>query len=92
MGVPVITLRGDRFCARMSHSLLHQVGLSHLSAASREAYIATAVTLAEDLEALQVLRGTLRDRMVSSSICDASRATLELENAYRRAWADYCHS
>jgi protein O-GlcNAc transferase len=90
MGVPVITLRGDRFCSRMSHSLLHQVGLSQLSTLSVEQYVTAAVALAQDLDALQRMRDTLRDRMTSSPICDASRATIELEKAYRRAWADYC--
>jgi protein O-GlcNAc transferase len=90
MGVPVITLRGDRFCSRMSHSLLYQVGFPQLSTATVDEYVSCAVSLAQNLDGLQEIRATLRDRMASSSICDQPRATVELEAAYRDAWQDYC--
>ena len=46
MGVPVITLRGDRHRARVGTSILTRIGLTELSAESREDYIVKAVRLA----------------------------------------------
>ncbi|MEM8714374.1 MAG: tetratricopeptide repeat protein [Cyanobacteria bacterium P01_G01_bin.4] len=92
MGVPVVTLRGDRFCSRMSHSFLSHVGLSHCSAANPEEYIAIATQLASDIESLQQLRQTLRARMAQSPICDGALAARSLESAYRQAWLNHCQS
>lgn len=86
MGVPVVTLRGQHFFSRMSHSFLSNVGLGDLSATSEDEYIAIAAHCAADRDRLQFLRATLRDRMAASPICDGRRAARELENAYRRAW------
>lgn len=90
MGVPVVTLRGERFCSRMSHSFLNNVGLSELSADCSGDYVAAAATLASDLDRLQHIRESLRDRMAASPICDGPRAARELEDAFRQAWQAEC--
>lgn len=92
MGVPVITLKGDRFCSRMSHSLLNHVGMGELSAATPADYVKTAVKLASDLERLGEMRSGLRSRMETSPICQAPQATKSLERAYRTVWRDFCFS
>ena len=89
MGVPVITLRGDRFCSRMSHSFLKQLGLSELSTATEERYIQAAIELGQDLERLRSLRMELRARMAALPICDGERAAYELEKAFQWAWQQY---
>ncbi len=71
MGVPVVTLRGTRFGARMGASILTHMGLTELVATSKEDYIAKTVALATDGKRLAELRCGLRDRMRASPLCDA---------------------
>lgn len=86
MGVPVVTLRGERFCSRMSHSLLNHVGLGELSAANETDYVEKVCAIAADVERLITIRKTLRDRMAKSPICQGQAASQSLEQAYRQAW------
>ena len=48
MGVPVVTLAGERHAGRVGASLLHRVGLERLVADDRDAYVAVAADLAAD--------------------------------------------
>ncbi len=90
MGVPVVSLRGDRFAGRVSESMLTTVGLPELVAADADAYIATAGTLAADLPHLADLRRRLRAMVTGSPLCDADRFTRHLEAAYRSMWRRWC--
>jgi predicted O-linked N-acetylglucosamine transferase (SPINDLY family) len=62
MGVPVVTLRGERHAARVGASLLGQAGLPDLIAGAAEDYVAIASALASDPERLASLRSSLRRR------------------------------
>ena len=90
MGVPVVTLAGDSYVARMSASILTQVGLPELIAQSGEEYVACAVRWAGDLATLQRLRGDLRDFMCASPLCDGGEYTRVLEASYREMWRRWC--
>ncbi len=90
MGVPVITLCGNRFAARMCASVLTQLGLTELIAHRLEEYVAIAKRLAEDKEALNRYRTELRQRMRRSIICDGAAFTRNLEEAYRMIWHRWC--
>jgi protein O-GlcNAc transferase len=73
MGVPVVTWPGETFASRHSLSYLTNVGMTETIAASREEYIAIAVSLAGDLPRLAELRTGLRARMDASPLCDGKR-------------------
>lgn len=73
MGVPVVTLMGNRYAARMGASVLHGVGLPELAAPTAEDYIAVSTTLAADIDRLTHLRASMRERMRQSRICDPMR-------------------
>jgi len=90
MGVPVITLPGDRFCTRHSLAHLTAAGLTGLVSEDASGYLARAEGLAADLERLAALRSRLRERMAASPLCDAEGFTRTLEAAYRRMWRDRC--
>jgi protein O-GlcNAc transferase len=92
MGVPVVTLRGDRHAGRVGASLLTQVGLTDLIADSPEAYVETAVALAGDPARLAELRHSLRPRMVASPLCDAPAFARKIEAAYRTMWQRWCEA
>jgi protein O-GlcNAc transferase len=90
MGVPVVTLRGDRHAGRVGASLLTQVGSTDLVADSIEAYVETAVALASDPARLAGLRQSLRSRMAASPLCDAPAFARKVEAAYRTMWQRWC--
>ncbi len=92
MGVPVVTLIGDRHAARVGASMLTHVGLNDLVAQSPQAYVETAVRLAADRPALAKLRAGLRSRVAASPLCDGARFTRQLEAAYRTMWREWCRS
>src|SRR5215470_809448 len=81
MGVPVVTLVGDRHVARVGLSLLWQLGLTELAASDRAAYIRIARDLVRDTDKLNSLRLGLRGRMQASTLMDAPRFARSFEAA-----------
>ncbi|SEC96814.1 Predicted O-linked N-acetylglucosamine transferase, SPINDLY family [Rhizobiales bacterium GAS191] len=90
MGVPVVTMRGDRHAARVGASILTAIGLKPLIATTPDDYVAIAAGLARDLNLLAALRAGLRDRMRTSPLCDADGFACEVEAAFRTLWRDWC--
>jgi len=90
MGVPVISLRGDRHAGRVGASIMHFVGLPELVADSEDDYVERACSLAADRQRLVALRETLRPMMRASRLMDTERFTQSLENAYREMWKTWC--
>ena len=89
MGVPVITLAGERFIARQGASLLGAVGLDSLVATGPDDYVNKAVELAQNHSYRQQLRQKLRDRMTHSELCDGPGLAQALETCYRAMWKTY---
>ena len=57
-----------------------------------EKYLAIAAAQRNDLESLARLRSGLRQRIVQSPLCDATRFAANLEAALRRIWRRWCES
>ncbi len=90
MGVPVIAQAGKTHVSRVGVSLLCNVGLPELVAASQEEYVRITTELAGDLTRLAQLRSTLRERMAQSPLMDAPRFARDVESAYRQMWQAWC--
>jgi protein O-GlcNAc transferase len=90
MGVPVVTLAGERYSSRVSGSILSRMGLEEWVASSVEGYAAIARGKAADLATLAKLRSGLRERMAQSSVCRADIVVRELEEGYRWMWREWC--
>lgn len=86
MGVPVVTLAGQRYVERISASKLTALGLGDLIADDREAYIDKACALARDSNLRGELRMSLRDRMAASPLCDGAGLAHAIEKAYGDMW------
>ena len=85
MGVPVITMAGQRFIERLGASLLSSVGLEDLIAANPDEYAAKALALSEG----RMQRHELRRRMLASPLCDGEDLARALERAFREMWDDW---
>jgi protein O-GlcNAc transferase len=90
MGVPVVTLTGERHAGRVGASILSRVGLSDLVAVSPDAYLRATESLARDMGRLSLIRNTLRQTMISSSLCNGAGFAASIENAYRLFWQKWC--
>jgi predicted O-linked N-acetylglucosamine transferase (SPINDLY family) len=92
MGVPVITLCGDRHAGRMVASVLTATGMDDWIAHSREEYCTLARKAAHDIESLNNLRSGLRNRMLKSNLCNGKDFSAALEKAFRSMWTEWCAS
>lgn len=94
MGVPIITLEGDRHASRVGCSLLSAVGLPELVAKTPEDYARVAAALAQDRARVIALRSTgaegLRERMRRSPLCDGPAFAARFQRAVREAWRAWC--
>lgn len=93
-GVPVLTVRGEAFAARVGASLLNAVGLRELIAADLAGYEALALRLAQDPARLGAVRARLgnvsrgQDR-AALPLFDTARFVRGLEQAFRAMWGRY---
>ncbi|MFN7922426.1 MAG: tetratricopeptide repeat protein [Bryobacteraceae bacterium] len=90
MGVPVVTLAGDRFASRVSAAILHRAGLDEWVVNSIEQYAETASAMAASAGDLASLRSRLRTQIAESTVCDGRRVMKEIESAFRWAWIEWC--
>jgi len=90
MGVPVVTLAGNRAAGRGAASVLNALGLDRWIAQHEEGYVANAVALAADAALRGSLRQELRQRLAGSALMDAARYARELEKSYRETWRSWC--
>ncbi len=90
MGVPVVTCPGETFASRHALSHLSNVGLTETIAADRHAYVRLAVALAADLPRLTTLRGSLREQMAASPLCDGPRFAKNFMRLLRGIWKAWC--
>lgn len=86
MGVPVVTLAGDRHISRVGVSLLSAVGHPEWIASTPARYLEIASRLAADRAALSRLRRSMRASMLRSTLCDAPAAAARFGHALRQAW------
>jgi len=90
MGVPVVTLAGDRSISRGGLSLLSTVGLSDFVARNHDEYVAVVKKAVSDPESLLEIRKGLRDRVGRSVLQNSQRFTNQLEMLYRELWCEWC--
>ena len=90
MGVPMVSLRGDRYAGHMGETILQNIGLGECVADSEEAYISKAIALASDLSHLAGMRQQLRAQLLNSPLCDGAGFTRDLETTYRTMWETWC--
>jgi protein O-GlcNAc transferase len=90
MGVPMLTLNGDRFVSRQGVSLLQNAGLSDWIANNSSDYVAKAVAHAADFGRLATLRSKLRQQVMDSPIFDGTRFARNFEKALWGVWQQWC--
>ncbi len=90
MGVPVVTVAGDRMAGRYGLALLSSVGFHRGIAASEDDYVARCAALAADPDALAEIRRTLRAKAQASRLADGKAYGQARGEAFRLAWRTWC--
>lgn len=85
MGVPVVTLRGDRPSSRVTASILTTLGRTELIASRADEYVTIAHRLASDISRLCQLRSAFRPLM-RERLCNGAAFTRRLEVAYEEMY------
>ncbi len=86
MGVPVLTMSGRCFAARVCGSLVRAAGLPELVCASAAEFVARAVELGRDRDALARYRARLLAGRDSSVLFDTPNTVRGLEALYTGMW------
>jgi protein O-GlcNAc transferase len=86
MGVPVISLVGNRTSSRYGLSFLTGAGLSEFAVESPEAFVEAAQKLSNNLEDLTTLRAQLRKQIAQSPLCNGPDFARSVENAFTQMW------
>ena len=87
--LPVLTLAGKSFAARVSASLLKAVGLEELITYNKENYEKLAITIGNSKGYTTQLKEKLAKNKVSSSLFDSKQFTLNLEEVYLKLYDNY---
>lgn len=85
-GVPVLTIKGDRWASRTTRSLLHHGGLGGFVARNVAGLVDQAVALGRDPATparLSCWRSSMRQRLGASSVCNGAALARHMERLYR---------
>ena len=86
MGVPAVTLAGDRPVGRIGTSLMTNLGLAQWVAKDEQEYEDKAVSFAQDIPTLVNLRMGMRERMQSCAVMDETAFARDVEQAFKIMW------
>jgi protein O-GlcNAc transferase len=89
MGVPVITLAGDRHACRVGGACCPRSASGGIAAGTEE-YVLSAHLLGSRSELLAAARRGLRADMAASCPCNPAGSAHCVEQAYRAVWSIWC--
>lgn len=90
MGVPVVTLTGDRFSGRHATAHLKAAGFGQWAAGDESTFIQTVQALAADSLRLSALRRQVRKQILASPLCDGAQFADHFYGLLRDAWSATC--
>lgn len=90
MGVPVVTLAGDRPVGRIGASLMMHAGLPQFIVQAEADYLNCVLHMANDLPELNRVRLGLRARLASNLQTTTIGLTRAVEQSYRSIWQKWC--
>ena len=86
MGVPAVTLAGDRMAGRQGVAILSALGMGDWIAVDQASYLDIATRAVSDAAALARMRAELRQRLTTSPLFDAANFSRKLADALRVIW------
>ena len=90
MGIPVITLKGKYFVDRTAAAILNAARLNNFIAHTDKEYIELARNLSTDIDILEGIRYGLREKLITSPLCQGKPYAQFIESAYQTMWRNWC--
>ena len=92
MGIPILTLAGNRYASRIGQRLNHALNLPEWIAKDHDDYVKKAVQFSKDRKRLESLRKNMRTRIRESGISHQTQYVNSLEYAFRKLWVNFCET
>ena len=89
MGVPVITLKGNRYLFHFGESINSNLNMIDWIANNHEEYISKSLEFASDLEQLVKIRETLRQKALNSPVFDAEKFSDHFSKMLWNIWNEF---
>ena len=89
MGVPILTLVGRGFAARVCGSLAHAAGLGDLVCTTAEHYVSKAIELGNNPDKLAEYKRRLADSLPTCTLFDTPKLVRHLEALYQEVWTQF---
>ena len=89
MGLPMLTLKGEAYQARMGASIVNALNLPELITTSSEEYEALAIELATNPEKMKAIKDKLASNLSTAPLFDTKLFTKNLESAYTEMYERY---
>jgi predicted O-linked N-acetylglucosamine transferase (SPINDLY family) len=92
MGIPVLTIPGRSFPARVCGSLVKAAGLEELLCATPAEYVARAIELGNNPALLAQMKRKVAEKRADSILFNTDLLVRSLEQLYAQCWQDYCQN
>jgi predicted O-linked N-acetylglucosamine transferase (SPINDLY family) len=89
MGLPMLTLKGESYQARMGASILNAMNLPELITTTSKEYESLAIELAKNPEKLKAIKDKLESNLSTAPLFNTSLFTKNLETAYTEMYERY---
>ena len=89
MGVPVLTLKGDRYLFHFGESINSNLKMFDWIAKDQKDYIAKAIMLSSNFNMLENIRKNLRQKMLESPVGDAQAFSENFSNMLWKMWQTF---
>lgn len=86
MGVPVMTLRGDKHAGRVSTSILDALNMDDCIGFDQKDFIEKCINLANSPEKLEYYKYNLRENLLNSPLTNSINFTRKIEKEYDKMW------
>lgn len=88
MGVPVLTLKGDRYLSHFGESINSNINMQDWIAGNYSDYIAKAKKFSLNINILAKIRLNLREILIKSPVCDAKLFSKNFKQMLWKIWDD----
>ena len=89
MRLPMITLKGKAYQARMGASIVNALGIPELITSTSEEYESLAIELATNPEKLEAIKHKLASNLATAPLYDTKLFTKTLESAFTTMYERY---
>ncbi len=90
MGVPTLCITGKTLASRGAMAVMQHANLNNFIAQNTEQFIQQGVHFSQNIEMLEYVRSTLRNRMMQSALLQPEMLANSVELAFRQMWTTWC--